>query len=348
MPVSIVVGGQYGSEGKGKVAHFLAGRLQAAVAIRTGGPNSGHTVVEDGRRHVFRCLPTACLIPGIHCAIGAGSYIDVDVFLEELGNRHVSCDEVSVDPNAFVITEEDRERERKAGLEARIGSTLTGVGGAVMRRIERRSQSKRAADAPRLQPYLQPVGEIARRCLQQNRRVIVEGTQGFGLSVLHSDHYPHVTSRDTTAAGFLSEVSLSPLDVDDVTLVLRTFPIRVSGNSGPLPQEIDWNTVVRESGADGQIVEKTSVTRRIRRVARFDAEVVRHAIRANVPTRVVLNHLDYVDWQCRAEERVTDKAEEFVKAVERSIGVSVDWAGFGPGSESMYPREKHIAHAVAL
>ena len=347
MPVSIVVGGQYGSEGKGKVAHFLAGRLQAAVAIRTGGPNSGHTVVEDGRRHVFRCLPTACLIPGIHCAIGAGSYIDVDVFLEELGNRYVSCDGVSVDPNAFVITGEDRERERKAGLEARIGSTLTGVGGAVMRRLERRSQSMRAADDPRLQPYLQPVGEMARRCLQQNRRVIVEGTQGFGLSVLHSDHYPHVTSRDTTAAGFLSEVGLSPLDVDDVTLVLRTFPIRVSGNSGSLPQEIDWGTVVLESGAERSIVEKTSVTRRIRRVARFDAEVVLQAIRANSPTRVVLNHLDYVDWWCQAEERVTDKAEEFVKAVERSIGVSVDWVGFGPGSESMYPRRKHIAHAVA-
>ena len=325
----------------------MAGRLKASVAIRTGGTNSGHTVVEDGRRHVFRCLPTACLIPGIHCAIGAGSYIDVDVFLKELSNPSRACNRVSVDPNAFVITEEDRDRERKAGLEARIGSTLTGVGGAVMRRIERRSQSKRAADVPRLQPYLQPVGEIARRCLQQKRRVIVEGTQGFGLSVLHSDHYPHVTSRDTTAAGFLSEVGLSPLDVDHVILVLRTFPIRVSGNSGPLPQEIDWTTVVGESGAERSIVEKTSVTHRIRRVARFDAEVVRHAIRANAPTRVVLNHLDYVDWRCRAEGRVTDKAEEFVKAVERSIGVSVDWVGFGPGAESMCPRRKHIAHAAA-
>ena len=347
MPVSIVVGGQYGSEGKGKVAHFLAGQLKAAVAIRTGGPNSGHTVVEDGRRHVFRCLPTACLIPGIHCAIGAGSYIDVEVFLEELSNPSLACDRVSVDPNAFVITEEDRERERRAGLGSLIGSTLTGTGGAVIRRIERQGRSKRAADDLRLQPYLQPVGEMARRCLQQNRRVIIEGTQGFGLSVLHSDHYPHVTSRDTTAAGLLSEVGLSPLDVDDVTLVLRAFPIRVSGNSGPLPREIDWGTVARESGADGRIVEKTSVTRRIRRVARFDAEVVLQAIRANSPTRVVLNHLDHVDRRCRAEERVTDKAEEFVKAVEQSNGISVDWLGIGPGSESLYPRQGHIAHAVA-
>lgn len=348
MPVSIVVGGQYGSEGKGKVAHFLAGRLKASVAIRTGGPNSGHTVVEEGRRHVFRCLPTACLIPGIHCSIGAGSYIDVEVFLEELGNPSLACDRVSVDPNAFVITEEDRERERKAGLGSLIGSTLTGTGGAVMRRIERQGRSKKAADDLRLQPYLQPVGEMARSYLRQNRRVVVEGTQGFGLSVLHSDHYPHVTSRDTTAAGFLSEVGLSPLDVDDVTLVLRAFPIRVSGNSGPLPREIDWDTVARESGADGRIVEKTSVTRRIRRVARFDAEVVRHAIRANSPIRVVLNHLDYVDWQCRAEERVTDKAEEFVKEVERSIGVSVDLVGFGPGSEFLYPRQQNTLQAAVL
>ena len=346
MPVSIVVGGQYGSEGKGKVAHFLAKRLSAAVAIRVGGPNSGHTVVEDGQVHVFRSLPTASLIPGIHCAIGPGAYIDVDVFLKELSNPSISCDGVSVDPNAFVITEEDRERERKAALRPRIGSTLTGTGGAVLRRIERRDTSKRAADDPRLQPYVQPVGEIARRHLQQNCRVIVEGTQGFGLSVLHSNHYPHVTSRDTTAAGFLSEVGLSPLDMDDVTLVLRSFPIRVSGNSGPLPGEIDWNTVTRESGAEEPVNETTSVTGRVRRVARFDAEVVLHAIRANSPTRVVLNHLDYVDWRCRVEERVTDKAEEFVREVESSTGVCVDWIGFGP--ESTYPRQKNTKQAVAL
>lgn len=345
MPVSIVVGGQYGSEGKGKVAHFLAKHLSAAIVIRVGGPNSGHTVVDGGRVHVFRSLPTASLIPGIHCAIGAGSYIDVDVFLAELRKLSISRERVSVDPNAFLITREDKERERKAGLRSSIGSTLTGTGSAVIRRIERQGKPKRAADDLRLRPYLRPVVEIAQSHLQKRRRVLVEGTQGFGLSVLHSNHYPYVTSRDTTAAGFLSEVGLSPLDVDDVILVLRAFPIRVPGNSGPLPREIDWETVTLGSGAAEAIIERTSVTRRIRRVARFDPDIVMRAIQANSPTRVVLNHLDYVDWRCRLDNRVTGKAEEFVKGVEYSAGIPVDWVGFGP--ESMYRRDTNIIRAIA-
>ncbi len=48
MPVTVVVGGQFGSEGKGKVAHWLARELRASTAVRVGGPNSGHTVVADG------------------------------------------------------------------------------------------------------------------------------------------------------------------------------------------------------------------------------------------------------------------------------------------------------------
>ena len=87
-----------------------------------------------------------------------------------------------------------------------------------------------------------------REHLEAGQRIIIEGTQGFGLSLLHSKYYPFVTSRDTTAAAFVSEAGLSPLDVDDIVLVLRAFPIRVGGNSGPLPNEIDWDTVTSESG----------------------------------------------------------------------------------------------------
>ena len=60
MPVTVVVGGQFGSEGKGKVAHFLVRHTGASVAVRVGGPNSGHTSYDDrGEPHIFRQLPTA-------------------------------------------------------------------------------------------------------------------------------------------------------------------------------------------------------------------------------------------------------------------------------------------------
>src|ERR1700730_6357809 len=131
--------------------------------------------------------------------------------------------------------------------------------------------------------------------VRRGAQVIVEGTQGFGLSLLHSPYYPYVTSRDTTAAAALSEAGLSPIDVDRIVLVLRAFPIRVSGNSGPLPQETSWAEISREGQHDHQLTELTTVTRRIRRVAQFDAEIVGLALEANRPTEVVLNHMDYVD-----------------------------------------------------
>ena len=78
MPVSIVVGGQYGSEGKGKVAHYIARTSGARAAVRVGGPNSGHTVYADsGKKYIFQHLPTAAILPDVICVLATGSYIDV-------------------------------------------------------------------------------------------------------------------------------------------------------------------------------------------------------------------------------------------------------------------------------
>jgi len=168
--------------------------------------------------------------------------------------------------------------------------------------------------------------------LSSDERVIIEGTQGFGLSLLHSKYYPYVTSRDTSAAAFVAEAGLSPLDIDDVVLVLRAFPIRVGGNSGPLPNEIDWETVTHESRSDRPILEYTSVTKTMRRVARFDADVVRQAIIVNQPTCVVLNHLDHIDASCGRLNMLTNKTFEFVDEVGLLIEEQIDYFGFGPAS----------------
>jgi adenylosuccinate synthase len=85
MPVSIVVGGQFGSEGKGKVAHYLAQKMEASFAVRCGGPNSGHTVIDpSGKARIFQQLPTAAILPDVKLAICAGSYIDLDILLREI------------------------------------------------------------------------------------------------------------------------------------------------------------------------------------------------------------------------------------------------------------------------
>lgn len=333
MPVTVVVGGQFGSEGKGKTAHFFARETQAEVAVRVGGCNSGHTVIdESGTPVILQQLPTASIIPHIYCVLCAGSYIDTEVLLAEIERVRLAPERLLIDPNAIIITDEERQQEQQSQLRARIGSTLSGTGAAVHKRIERSDSVKLAKHETRLKPYIKPVIPFMRELLDKGKRIIIEGTQGFGLSLLHSVDYPFVTSRDTTASAFVSEAGLSPLDVDQVVLVLRAFPIRVAGNSGRLPYEIDWETVSKESGSDNLIMEYTSVTKLTRRVARFHPEVVRQAIMVNQPTHIVLNHLDYIDNSYSISGKISEKVTHFIDNVESLIGLPVDYLGFSPSS----------------
>lgn len=206
---------------------------------------------------------------------------------------------------------------------ASIGSTGSGTGAAVAARVNREKTLLFARDIPELKPFLTEVPQILRNSLNNQERIIIEGTQGFGLSPLHARYYPYVTSRDTTAAAFLAETGLSPLDVNDVILTIRAFPIRVAGNSGPLAKEIDWQTLTVEGEHVAPIEEKTSVTKCVRRIARFDHIIVKKAITVNQPTIIVLNHVDYIH---------RDTRETAVTNIEKSIGKSIDYRGYGPDS----------------
>ncbi|WP_099067424.1 adenylosuccinate synthetase [Nostoc linckia] len=333
MPVTVVVGGQFGSEGKGKVAHFFAREKRATVAVRVGGFNSGHTVISaSGTPIILQQLPTAALLPNVICVLGAGSYIEPNILINEITRIGLSKDRLLIDPNAVIVTEREQIEEQTGSLGQSIGSTLSGTGAAVRRRIERNSSVCLAKHEVSLQEFVKPVVPLMRSYLEAKERIIVEGTQGFGLSLLHSSDYPYVTSRDTTAAGFIAEAGLSPLDVDEIVLVLRAFPIRVSGNSGPLPDEVDWQTVSCESEVCTPIIEYTSVTKLIRRVARFNPDVVRQAILVNRPTHIVLNHLDYVDARCNFLNRPTEKVSQFVAEVESALNSNIDYLGFGAAS----------------
>lgn len=330
MPVTVVVGGQFGSEGKGKVAHYLAKEMGATVAIRVGGPNSGHTVIDpSGRAIIFKQLPTAAILPGVHCVLPAGSYIRLDILQEEIRIAGLDPSRLLIDPNAVVITDQEVSDEHGSELRALIGSTQSGTGAAVIARAARLGGVKLARDEEALRAYVHPTINFLRDRLDRKERILVEGTQGFGLSLLHSPHYPYATSRDTTASGFISEAGLSPRDVDDIVMVLRAFPIRVPGNSGPLENETTWDDVQRESGSQSTLVEHTSVTRTVRRVARFDPSIVKLALLHTRPTRIVLNHLDHVDIGCASTLSLTSKARDFLLNLESSIEAKVDYIGFG-------------------
>ncbi len=328
MGVSIVVGGQYGSEGKGKVALFFAKKLGASIAVRVGGSNSGHTVNYKGRTLAFRVLPVASVLQNVVSVLPAGSYIDVDALQYEIQKTGIDKSLLKIHPNAAVITQDMKDFDVSSNLITSIGSTGSGTGAAVLERVSRRSHVLRLAkDEPTLSEYICDTGEYMRKELDQGKEIIIEGTQGYGLSVLHSPEYPFVTSRDTTASAFLSEAGLSPFDVSNIIMVIRTFPIRVGGNSGSLPNETTWDEVTNYSGFHEPLCELTTVTKRVRRVAFFNSSVVKQAISANSPNIIVLNHCDYFDHVIHGLKVLTTKAEGRILSVEESIERKIDYLG---------------------
>lgn len=318
MSVVIVAGGNYGSEGKGKVARYLCQQKEAGAAVRVGGPNSGHTV--SGK--VVRMLPSIAVDkdPGRYLILPAGSYIDVRVLLEEIELYDIPPKLVKIHPNAGVITEEQKGAEAILGLGDRISSTLSGTGACVADRVMRSESFMRAKDCVALKPFITDTTELMNLLLQVGEMIVVEGSQGYMLSNLVSPYYPYATARDTTAAGILSEAGLSPFDVETICLVFRTFPIRVGGPSGELPREISWDDVSRCSGVQN-LREYTSVTHKLRRVAEFDFDDATKAIMANKPNMIVINHMDYLK---------EDARRVFLKTFERMTGRGVDLAGIGP------------------
>lgn len=337
MSVTIVFGGQFGSEGKGKTAHYLAKKERADYCVRVGGPNSGHTVYRNGEKIIFRTLPTGIIEDHVTAVLPAGSYIYLPILREEMALAGVSEDRVLIDENAVIISDDFIAAEKRSNLRREIGSTESGTGAAVIARVERQKGAKLLArDFCEL--HTCDTKKILRDACDAGKKIIVEGTQGFGLSLLHAKEYPYVTSRDTSAAAFLAECGLSPFDVENIAMVIRAFPIRVSGESGGLPNEIDWDILRDELGKTEDMTEYTSCTNCARRVARFDADVVTRSIICNRPNIIVLNHLDYVDDQVHDLPAISEKCEEFISAVEAQIGQRVSY--FGTGVDTLFTRQE--------
>jgi adenylosuccinate synthase len=347
MSVTVVVGGQYGSEAKGKVVAHIAKTDGAAMCIRTGGPNAGHTCYPGGQKHITRQLPSALAVPGVLLAIGAGGMVDVELLNRELRDLMMMqwnvMDRLVIDRFAAIVNSDAAKLEENVfGLGSKLGSTQTGTGFTQSQRIMR--QALVASHIPELARFHGDVAAHANHLLDQRRLVIVEGTQGFGLSMLHGQHYPFCTSRDTSASGFLSEAGLAPSTCDRVIMVMRTYPIRVGGNSGPIKHEIDWATIRKRSGYPHDLTEMTSVTKKVRRVGEWDWELAYRAAMVNRPTDIAIHGLDYLnygDYGKTQYEELSDLSKEFIDSVENLLKVPVTFAFTGPHQDHLIDRRYH-------
>jgi len=333
--VDVLVGGQYGSEGKGNIANYLAPEYD--VLVRVGGPNAGHVVFRPGDSpYTFRQLPSGAIANrAAMLVIGAGAVIDLKNLLREIAELSVSYDKLIIDPQAMIIDDQDVQWETE-NLKDQIGSTAQGVGRATARKILHRypeTDVRLARAVPELRHYVRDSLEFFAKALSSESRILLEGTQGTSLSI-HHGHYPHVTSRVTTAAGCLAEAGISARHTRRVVMVCRTYPIRVgnseTGNtSGFMSKEITVEEIAHRSGVpieDLRGTEKGSVSKRPRRIAEFDWAQVRRSLVLNGPTDIALTFVDYFDVRNRTAyryEQLTPDTVRFVEELEKVSGVRV-------------------------
>lgn len=338
--VDVIVDLQYGSTGKGLLVGYLAENGPYDAVVTGWAPNAGHTYIDkSGRKYIHTHLANGIVGPAVRKVfLGPGSLINPQQLLDEIEQCRDIIEakdiRIFIHPHAAIVTE--RHIEEEAGPMTKIGSTKKGVGAAMCQRIRRNPDDLNVASnfVDVLGPYVVTT-EQYRRELKDSEYVLVEGAQGYGLSMYHG-FYPYTTSRDVSLWQILADSGIQAADVLDKYKVCkvralgtcRTYPIRVAnrfdtegtqvGYSGPCyddQEEISFEDI-------GQKTELTTVTKLPRRIFTFSGKQIEEAIRHNGVYEVFLNFVNYV----QTETELLD----IIQRIERK-DTQIRWIGLGPG-----------------
>lgn len=338
MTVTALVGAQYGSEGKGVVANHIA--MDYGVHVRTGGPNAGHSFVHKGRLWKMQAIPCGWVNPQATIVLGANAVINPDLVKAELAEiAKVDPDimtRVMIDYRACVLDQHHHDEEGgvHGDLHKNIGSTGEGVGTARRDRLMRNAEKSRRMESLTDDPVFKKtvtdtVSFLNAVAAHTAVEVLLEGTQGFGLSLIHGP-WPKTTSADTTSAQLLADAGIAAKHLKKTIMVARTMPIRVAGNSGPLKGETSWDRLSERLGRP--VEERTTVTRKVRRIGEWDDDLVYAAAKVNGADEIAITFLDYInpkDHGVQKFDSLSEQAKDFVAHVAKLTGAPVTLMGTG-------------------
>jgi adenylosuccinate synthase len=314
---TVVIGAQWGDEGKGKIVDYLAEKAELVIRY-AGGANAGHTIVKDGERYALHLVPSGVLYPGKTVILGAGMVIDPAALFEEIAmleERGVkTAGRILISDRAHLVLPGYRmmDRERDAARRHPIGTTGRGIGITYAQKCLR--DGIRLADMDRqaaLEEWSAEDREFLSGCKDRlqamavdipaylaehkPRSILLEGAQGALLD-LDLGTYPFVSSGMSCAAGAAIGGCIGPREIDSVLGVFKAYTSRV-GN-GPFPsefreedsQEAALCDFVRETGHEYGVT-----TGRARRCGYLDLVALRYACRTNSIDSLVMTHLDVYD-----------------------------------------------------
>lgn len=324
---TVVIGLQWGDEGKGKIIDLLTPQADCVVRFQ-GGNNAGHTIVSNGVKKVLHLLPSGILHPDRLCMLGPGVVIDPQVLIEEMSG--FKTDRLQISPNAHVIFPYhillDRLREKKKGKNA-IGTTGRGIGPCyedkmarigirmgdlvdpqiLKARLEEVLPEKNAILEKVFQAEALSLKEIFAKyngygqTLKKYVKDTTEGIKGLvqtGRSILFEGAqgsaldldqgtYPYVTSSNTNAGAVFSGAGIPINTIDRVLGVSKAYATRVG--AGPFPTELhdEIGDKLQEQGA-----EFGSTTGRRRRCGWLDLVQLKQACWLNGVTALAVTKLD--------------------------------------------------------
>ncbi|BDC94958.1 MULTISPECIES: adenylosuccinate synthase [Treponema] len=313
----VVIGAQWGDEGKGKIVDYLAEDAKYVVRY-AGGPNAGHTIVVDGKQYALHQVPSGILYKDKSVFLGAGMVIDPEALFNELQmlkDNGIDWEgRVFISDRAHIILPRYREMDKKRDAERKrpIGTTGRGIGIAYAEKAHR--DGIRLADLDWAQKMAEFDGEdkayldkyrdrlismrvdlTAKMHEYKDENILFEGAQGAMLDI-DSGTYPYVSSGASCAAGAATGCGIGPHDLDKILGVFKAYETRV-GN-GPMPTEFNDSDAaeselcrtVRETGREYGVT-----TGRARRCGYLDLVALRYACRVNSLDSLVLTHLDIYD-----------------------------------------------------
>ena len=329
MPVTIVVGGQYGGEGKGNITAYLALKDKADILVKTGGSNSAHYFGKRSDLWKVRMMPSGSNFGPQLIVFPPGCLIHPPTLFKEL-NLLTYQNKIIIDPNAGIIKQSHIDSQQNNSFYNEVGSTKTGTGAASADRSRRTLTL--AKNEASLKDYITDTAEKLFFEIKEGKKIIVEGCQSFGLSNYHGD-YPYVTSRDTTAGALIGQIGIGFKNINCIIQVIKCFPTRNQGGYGKLSKEINLKRSpyalehLKEMGG-GSYDGVDSV----RRVALFDFEVVEKGILANTPDILALTGLDRLKAVQKEKQIETHYGtpKEFIRQIETRLNLPVALEGWGP------------------
>ncbi len=311
----VVIGAQWGDEGKGKIVDYLAEDAKYVVRY-AGGPNAGHTIVVDGKQYALHQVPSGILYPEKSVFLGAGMVIDPEALfgeLQMLKDNGINWEgRVFISDRAHIILPRYRQmdKDRDASRKRPIGTTGRGIGIAYSEKAHR--DGLRLADLDWAEKMAEFDGEdkefldkykdkliemrvdlTAKMHEFKKDNILFEGAQGAMLDI-DSGTYPYVSSGASCAAGAATGCGIGPHDLDKILGVFKAYQTRV-GN-GPMPTEFNNESegelceYVRKTGREYGVT-----TGRARRCGYLDLVALRYACRVNSIDSLVLTHLDIYD-----------------------------------------------------